>query len=90
MRTRIPIVVDLKGRTDRGTVRDLSTSGMCLDLEHTFFGQRGCLVSIISTELGNIDAVVRWVKGSRIGVSFVSSSAAAAQVRAYHRFYHRK
>lgn len=89
-RTKINIVVDLKGRTDNGTIRDLSTSGMCIDLEHTFFGSPGCMITIISKELGNLDAVVRWVGNRRIGVSFVSSSAAAAQVRAYHRFYHRK
>ncbi|MDW9481270.1 PilZ domain-containing protein [Sinorhizobium meliloti] len=89
-RTRIAVVVDLKGRTDNGTIRDLSTSGMCIDLEHTFFGFPGCMITIISKELGNLDAVVRWIGNRRIGVSFVSSSAAAAQVRAYHRFYHRK
>lgn len=89
-RTRISVVVDLKGRTDSGNIRDLSISGMCIDLEHTFFGHPGCMITIISKELGNLDAVVRWVGNRRIGVSFVSSSAAEAQVRAYHRFYHRK
>lgn len=89
-RTKIAVVVDLKGRTDIGSVRDLSTSGMCIDLDHSFFGCRGCTVTVISSELGNIDAIVRWVGDRRIGVSFGGSSAAAAQVRAYHRFYHRK
>jgi hypothetical protein len=48
------------------------------------------MVTITSNELGNIDGIVRWVGDRRIGVSFASSSAAAAQVRAYHRFYHRR
>jgi hypothetical protein len=63
---------------------------MCLELEHTFFGHPGCQITVISKELGSLDAVVRWVGGRRVGVSFISSSAAAAKLRAYHRFYHRK
>ncbi len=88
-RTRISVDVDLKGRIATGRIHDLSTSGMCLDLDHSFFGPPGCLITVTSKEMGSIDAVVRWNKGTRIGVAFTSSSAASAQVQAYFRFFHR-
>lgn len=89
-RTRIPVTIDLKGRTTAGTIQDLSTSGMQLDLVHSFFGPPGCVISVDSPELGKIDCVVRWNKDRRIGVSFLSTAAAAAQVKAYFKFFHRK
>jgi hypothetical protein len=88
-RTRIKVIVDLKGRHTAGTIHDLSTTGMCLELEHSFFGPPGCVVSIESHELGCIEAVVRWNTGRRLGVSFTSPAASAAQVQAYFRFFHR-
>jgi hypothetical protein len=89
-RVRIDVTVDLKGRGTTGVVRDLSTTGMRLELEHSFFGPPGCSVSVDSKELGRMDCVVRWNKGTRLGVSFSSPSASAAQVQAYFRFFHRK
>lgn len=89
-RVRIAVTIDLKGRHTAGTIQDLSASGMQLDLEHSFFGPPGCVISVESPQLGNMDCVVRWNKGRRIGVSFLSTAAAAAQVRAYFKFFHRK
>lgn len=90
LRTRIPVDIDLKGRHTAGIIHDLSTSGMRLDLDHSFFGPPGCLVSVDSEQLGRMDCVVKWNDGKRIGVSFLSSAAAAAQVRAYFKFFHQK
>jgi len=90
VRTRVPVVVDLKGRTVNGVIQDLSTSGMRLDLEYTFFGTPGCLVTVESSEMGKLEAVVRWIKDRRMGVAFTSGSKASAQVQAYFRFFHRK
>lgn len=90
IRTKVYATVELNGRSVQGRIRDVSMSGMALDLEGGFFAASGTVVNIISTEVGTIKCLVRWVNDFRIGLEFVEKTGAGAQVKAYLRFFHRE
>jgi hypothetical protein len=87
-RTRAEVTVEYLGRSIAGSIHDISTTGIAVNMRHVFFGGIGGRVKISSKELGSLEGVIQWNNEGRIGVEFSKSSNAAAQVEQYFRFYH--
>jgi hypothetical protein len=88
-KTSISGTVKYYSQITKGRVVDLSETGMALDLSGPFNAANGSPVRIESEELGILEGTVKWFHRGRLGIQFLPTSNAAAQVSSYFRFFYR-
>ncbi|MBD8689777.1 MULTISPECIES: PilZ domain-containing protein [Rhizobium/Agrobacterium group] len=87
-KTRIYGTVHYLNQTASGRVVDLSATGMALELEGPFAAAKGSRVKVESEDLGYIEGIVQWQRGSRLGLKLELSTNTLAQLSSYFRFFH--
>lgn len=88
-RSALPVLVRYLGMHIEARLFDISTAGAAIDLRGPFMGVEGCMIRIECTELCSLEARVRWIGKSRIGVEFDPTSNSVAKVNAYFKFFHK-
>lgn len=87
-KTRIYGTVHYLNQTVSGRVVDLSATGMALELDGPFDAAKGSRVQVESEDLGYIEGMVQWHRGSRLGLKLELSTNTLAQLSSYFRFFH--
>lgn len=88
-RSALPILVRYLGMQTEARLFDISTAGAAIDLSGPFMGVEGSNIRIECTEFCFLEARIRWIGKSRIGVEFDPTSNSVAKVNAYFKFFHK-
>lgn len=67
---------------------DISHGGLGLEVYTSFHAAAGSTIIIENEDLGFLEGIVRWTKGTRLGVQINHNSNSIAQVTAYFRNFH--
>ncbi|MBD8554696.1 PilZ domain-containing protein [Rhizobium sp. CFBP 8762] len=86
-KTKFTALARCQGGESRGTVLDLSATGMCFQLYFDINAKEGQPITLESEELGHLTGMIQWSRGDKIGIRLKLSTNTAAQIASYFKFF---